>query len=210
VGGVVFFVEKLATEETADVVIEEVVLLPLVERLIEFRLQLRVIRARKGILGDAVDLRRLAERGLIKRLAVAPGALAEAVQIHATEIIEPHTEALLIEGLDAGHMHAELRQTPRGGDELRIVPPGHGIDHEDHRRVGVAGPVQPVKMPIRAAFDDGLDLARGVTKRGKLLDEMSSRTRCPGRNRFAVAKIVSRTRTTSPARRSRGTAGSSA
>jgi hypothetical protein len=68
---------------------------------------------------------------------MAPGPLAEAVQIHAAQIIQPHAEALLIEGLDAGHMHAELRETSRGRHELRIVPPCHGIDHEDHRRVGL-------------------------------------------------------------------------
>ena len=168
-GGVVGLIEKLATEETADVMVEEVVLLPLVKCLVELGLQLGVVGAGEGILSDTMDLGDLAEGSLIKRMPRAPGLLVKAVQVHAAQIIEPHAEALLIKGLDARHMHAELGQATRGGHELRIVPPGHRVNHQDHRRVGVAGPVQPVEMPIRAAFDDGLDLARRLTKRRKLL-----------------------------------------
>jgi hypothetical protein len=35
------------------------------------------------------------------------------VEVHAAEIIQPDAEALLVESLYAGHMHAELRADDR-------------------------------------------------------------------------------------------------
>ena len=48
-----------------------------------------------------------------------------------------------------------------------------------------------VAMRRRVAAPSGSSVFRFTSKRGKLDEEMSSRMRCPGRNRLAVAKMVS-------------------
>ena len=163
--------------------IEEVVLLPLVKRFIKLRLQLCVVRTGQIILRHRVNFGRLAQRGLIKRKARAPRPLAKAVQVHTTEIIQPHAKSLLIKGQNARHMRAHRRQTTRRGHKLRIVPPCHRVNHQDHRPAALLRPDQAVEVTVGAAFDDGLHRAGKIAQFRKLFARENEQRFVFGRHR---------------------------
>ena len=154
---------------TFDEVGEEVVLLPSIESFIKRRLQHAEVRLAQGALFDAMNLRCLAQCGFIERATHRPRIVLMRVQIIAAQVFEPHAELVFVEGIDLRHVHALGGETVRGGDELRIIPARHGIDHEHHVGMTLHIPLQAEEAPVRAALGDGLDLTRQVGERGELL-----------------------------------------
>ena len=116
-----------------------------------------------------MDLCRFAEGGFIEGTADGPVLIAVAVKVIAAQVLKPDAQALVAEGIDRWHIHAERGQAMGAGDELGIVAPSQGVNHEHHRRVGIVIPGESVEVTVGAAFEYGLHQARQVSQRGKLL-----------------------------------------
>lgn len=154
-------------EVGAHEVLQEVILLPLVESFVEGGLELEVIGVGEFGLGDGVDFGDFLEGELVAESQLGPRGLAVGVEVFLAEVLQPDAEAGGVVVKDGGNADAEFGEALGGGGELGIVRAGHGIDHKDHGLLSGAGPGEAIKMPIRAAFDDGFKLAWQTSEFGE-------------------------------------------
>ena len=167
-GGAIF-VRELFLKVAADEVVEEVVLLPEVEGVVEggFEFDL-IVRGELGF-GDGVDFGDFLEGGFIPGAEDIPGFVPVGVEVVPAEVLEPDAEAAFVVMEDGGDMDAEGGEALGGGGEFGVVAAGVGVDHEDHGLLAGGGPREAVVVAIGAAFEDGLELTGEAGQFGELL-----------------------------------------
>lgn len=167
-GGAVF-VWEFFLKVAADEVVEEVVLLPEVEGVVEGGFEFGLIFG--GELGfcDGVDFGGFLESGFIPRAEDVPGFVAVGVEVVPAKVLEPDAEAAFVVVEDGGDVDAEGGEAAGGGGELGVVAAGVGVDHEDHGLLAGSGPGEAIVVAIGAAFEDGLELTGEAGQFGELL-----------------------------------------
>ena len=167
-GGAVF-VREFFLKVAADEVVEEVVLLPEVEGVVEGGFEFGLIFGGQLGFGDGVDFGDFPEGGFIPRAEDIPGFVAVGVEVVAAEVLEPDAEAAFVVVEDGGDMDAEGGEAAGGGSEFGVVAAGVGVDHEDHGLLAGGGPREAVVVSVGAAFEDGLELTGEAGQFGKFL-----------------------------------------
>lgn len=167
-GGAIF-VRELFLKVAADEVVEEVVLLPEVEGVVEggFEFDL-IVRGELGF-GDGVDFGDFLEGGFIPGAEDIPGFVPVGVEVVPAEVLEPDAEAAFVVMEDGGDMDAEGGEALGGGGEFGVVAAGVGVNHEDHGLLAGGGPGEAVVVSVGAAFEDGLELTGEAGQLGELL-----------------------------------------
>lgn len=164
-----FVVREFFLKVTAHEVIEEIVLLPKVERIVKRRFEFDVVLRGELSLSDGVDFGGFAEGGFIPGAQNSPGFVPVGVEVIAAEVLEPDAEPAFVVMKDGGDMDAEGGESAGSRGELGVVAACVGIDHEDHGLLAGPWPGETVIVSIRAAFEDGLELTREAGQFWKLL-----------------------------------------
>jgi hypothetical protein len=120
-GGAGGVIGKFAMAVGANVVFEEVILLPLIKGFIEGGLELEVIGGGEFGLGDGVDFGDFLEGELVVMAQFRPGGLPVGVEVFVTEVLEPDAEAGGVVVEDGGDVNAEFGEALGGGGELGVV-----------------------------------------------------------------------------------------
>ena len=152
-------------EVPAQAVLEEIILLPAVERGVEDGLQVaqRIGVGRAMRLG--VEDERLVERALVERAARGPRCLALAPQIRLARILHEDEALGFIVEMDARHAHTDAGEEARDGDVVFVLRPVLAVADEDER---LRADVHPPEFAARAALFDGSD-GDGVVQGGRHL-----------------------------------------
>jgi putative membrane-bound dehydrogenase-like protein len=136
------------SEMALEAVFDEIILLPFVERGVEFLLEMG---ASLGSVGAGVEDERLVQRSLVKCAPLDPRSLSKAPQIRASGVFhEDETLGLAVEKY-ARNAHAHAVQKFTDSDVVAILGALFAVADKDERSVG---DIDAPEFAARAAFFD--------------------------------------------------------
>ena len=138
-------------EMYAEAMLDEVVLLPFVERGVEGRLERRLV---VGEVCAGVQERELREGEFVEPTALGPRCGAECEEVGVAHVLHDHDALGCVVEEDFRHAHADAREEARDFGVASVIGAIERVADEDARATSVA---DAPEFAARAALLDGLD-----------------------------------------------------